>query len=145
MASVSRIWKLGIAAGFFAVLIFLWNPLSQLIYSVQLVSTLQKMVSGEESRYPDVIEEKVSRRIGNREYWALTYRPAKLSPRKALVLAPGISELGCYHPRLIALSRFWASQGLLVVTPDIEEFRNFQISAEPIDGRIAKPTTSSAW
>jgi pimeloyl-ACP methyl ester carboxylesterase len=133
MASVYRMWKLAIAAGFFAVLIFLWNPLNQLIYSIRLASALQKMASGEESRYPDVLENKVSRRKGDREYWALTYRPAKVFPKKALVLAPGISELGCYHPRLVALSRYFASQGLLVVTPDIEEFRNFQISAEPID------------
>jgi pimeloyl-ACP methyl ester carboxylesterase len=133
MASVSRIWKLGITAGFFAVLLFVWKPLNRLIYSVRFASTLQKMASGEERRFPDVIEEKVSRRKGDREYWALMYQPAKLSPKKALVLAPGISELGCYHPRLIALSRFLASQGLLVVTPDIEEFRTFQISAEPID------------
>ncbi len=133
MASVSRMWKLAIAAGIFAVLIFLWNPLSPLIYSVRLASALQKMASGEEMRHADVIENKVSRRKGDREYWALTYRPANLSAKKALVLAPGISELGCYHPRLVALSRFLASQGLLVITPDIEEFRNFQISAEPIN------------
>jgi pimeloyl-ACP methyl ester carboxylesterase len=132
MAYVSRMWKLGIAAGVLAVLLFAWNPLNQLIYTVRLVFALQKMISGEEKQYPEVLEEKISRREGDREYWALTYRPARLSPKNALILAPGISELGCYHPRLIALSRFWASQGLLVITPDIEEFRNFQISAEPI-------------
>ena len=133
MAYISRVWKLAIAAGFIAILIFLWNPLSQLTYSVRLASALQKMASGEEVRYPDVIEDKISRRKGDREFWALTYRPANLSPKKALVLIPGISELGCYHPRLVALSRFLAAQGLLVITPDIKEFRNFEISAEPID------------
>jgi pimeloyl-ACP methyl ester carboxylesterase len=133
MTSASRMRKFAILAGLFAVLLFLWNPLNQLIYSIRLASALQKMASGEEKSYPDALEEKISRRKGDRVYWALTYRPAKMATKKALILAPGISELGCYHPRLIALSRFFASHGLLVITPDIEEFRNFQISAQPID------------
>jgi pimeloyl-ACP methyl ester carboxylesterase len=133
MPSVHRISKLIIGAGIFVVLLLVWNPLNQLIYSVRLASTLQKMASAEDNRYGNVIENKISKRKGDREYWALTYRPAGVSPKRAMVLAAGISELGCYHPRLVALSRFFASQGLLVITPDIEEFRKFQISAEPID------------
>ncbi len=133
MASISNTRKTGIVAGLLLALIFLWNPLVKMIGSIRLASTLQKMASGVNNNYSDVKESKISRRVGDREYSALVYRPAGTEPDKALILAPGISELGCYHPKLIALSRFLAHQGLLVVTPDIEEFRNFRISADPID------------
>jgi pimeloyl-ACP methyl ester carboxylesterase len=133
MASISRMRKLGIAIALIVALILLWDPLNRLVFSVRLASTLQKMASGVDEQYPDIIATKISRHIGAREYKALIYRSTRMKPTKALILAPGISELGCYHPKLIAFSRFLAEQGLLVIAPDIEEFRNFQISAEPIN------------
>ncbi len=133
MIVASSMRKLGIAAGLLVVLILLWNPLNHLIYSIRIAATFQKMASGTQGQYPDVKSEKISRNIGGREYRALVYRSTKTVPTKALIIAPGISELGCYHPKLISLSSFLADQGLLVITPDIEEFRNLQISAEPIN------------
>jgi pimeloyl-ACP methyl ester carboxylesterase len=133
MDPLSKMRKLGIAAGLLALLIILWNPLNNLIYAIRLASSLQKMATGFDGNYSDVKESKISRYMGGREYRALIYRPTGTEPTKALIIAPGISELGCYHPRLIALSRLLAHQGLFVITPDIEEFRNFQISAGPID------------
>jgi pimeloyl-ACP methyl ester carboxylesterase len=133
MAFRSGMWKLGIAIAFVAAFILLWNPLNNLVFSVRLAFTLQKMASGVDGQYPDIKVTKISRNIGVREYRALIYRSTRMNPTKALIMAPGISELGCYHPKLIAFSRFLAEQGLLVITPDIEEFRNFEISAEPIN------------
>jgi pimeloyl-ACP methyl ester carboxylesterase len=132
MAISSRMRKIWIAAPLIA-LILLWNPLSRLVYAIRIASTFQQMASGKEGQYPDVRATKISRRVGGREYVALVYRSTKAVPTKALIFEPGISELGCYHPKLIALARFFAEQGLLVITPDVEEFRHLQISAEPID------------
>ncbi len=113
--------------------ILLWNPVNRLAFSVHLLISMQKYASGSTGRDLAVEETKVQRRMGTRECEALLYRPSKSRPAWALILVPGISELGCYHPRLVALSRLLADMGLLVITPDIPEFRMFEITAEPID------------
>jgi pimeloyl-ACP methyl ester carboxylesterase len=132
MAFTFRMRKIWIVALLVA-LILLWSPLSRLVYSIRIAAAFQQMASGKEEQYPDVSARKITRRAGGREYTALVYRSMKEDPTKALIFEPGISELGCYHPKLITLARFFAEQGLLVITPDVEEFRRLQISAEPID------------
>ena len=111
--------------------ILVWN-LDNLIFSIRLASSMQKIASGATGRDLPVIETKVHRHMGARGVDALIYRPAKSQATSAIIIAAGISELGCYHPRLVAFSRFLADRGLLVITPDIQEFREFRISAEPI-------------
>ena len=59
--------------------------------------------------------------------------PTRSAASTAVIVSAGISELGCYHPRLVALARILADKGLLVITPDIREFREFKIAASPID------------
>jgi dienelactone hydrolase len=49
------------------------------------------------------------------------------------MLLAGVSELGCYHPRLVALSRTLADEGFLVLAPDIEMFRRFEVSPAALD------------
>lgn len=71
--------------------------------------------------------------MGEQECEALLYYPAKSPATKAVILVHGISELGCYHPTLINLSRSLADKGFLVIAPDIQAFRQFRITAEPID------------
>jgi pimeloyl-ACP methyl ester carboxylesterase len=113
--------------------ILLWEPLDRALFSVRFAASLQDLASGDTGQQFDIREAKVRRQFGGHSYEALTYFPVNSAPSKALVLVPGISELGCYHPRLMALSRLLADKGLLVVTPDIETFRKLQISADPLD------------
>jgi pimeloyl-ACP methyl ester carboxylesterase len=120
-------------AGLLLAGVLAWNPLNHLVFSIRLALSLQKVASGADGRDLAVEETRISRRMGTRECEAILYRPAKSRPTSAIVLVAGISELGCYHPRLVALSRFLADMGLLVITPDIRAFREFKISAEPID------------
>ena len=109
------------------------NPLSHILFAVRIGLSLQKLASGAPGQNTAVLEAKIHRQAGPHSYDALTYRPTKSSATKAIVLVAGLSELGCYHPRLIALSKILAGNGLFVITPDIREFRDFQITAEPID------------
>ena len=109
------------------------NPISHILFAVRIGLSLQKLASGAPGRATGVLEATIHRQAGTQSYDALTYRPAKFPATKAIVLVAGLSELGCYHPRLIALSKILADNGLFVITPDIREFRDFQITAEPID------------
>jgi len=125
--------KVGILIGILVVGALLWTPLKHLSYAIRLGSSLQKLASGASEPNLAVIETRIYRRNGTREYEALCYRPAQSPAISAVVLAAGISELGCHHPRLVGLGRVLADKGMLVITPDIREFREFQISAEAID------------
>ena len=126
-------WKWGCIVGLLVVGLLLRSPLNYLFTSVRLALSMQRLASGATGRDLAVHETRVVRRLGDRVYEALLYHPAQWQATSAVVLVAGISELGCYHPKLVAFSRFLADSGLLVITPDIEEFREFKISAEPID------------
>lgn len=123
-----------IGAGVLLVIcLLLANPLSHIVFSVRLALSLQKLASGAADRKLEVGQTKVHRRIGTQRCDALTYRPLRSPAKRAIVIVSGLSELGCYHPRLVALSRILADSGFFVITPDIREFRNFQITAEPVN------------
>jgi pimeloyl-ACP methyl ester carboxylesterase len=129
--SKSRKWW--ITAALFLVCLLLINPMSHALFAVRLALSLQKMAAGNTDPIPGVREAKAQRRMGDRDLEALIYYPTKSPATSAIVLAAGLSEQGCRHPRLIALSKLLASTGLLVVTPDIKEFREFDISPKAID------------
>lgn len=109
------------------------STLASLIFSTRMALAFRHLASGETGQDLPVRQIKVVRRWGNRDYTALLYLPEKKDATHALVLVPGLSEQGCYHPSLVAFARVLAEMGFLVITPDIEIFRDFQISAEPID------------
>ncbi len=132
MFSAQRKWKWGIAIGVL-LCILLWNPLSHAIFVVRFALSLKELAAGENGQNLNVRQIKIERQINGRSYQALLYYPVKSAPSKAVLLLPGISELGCYHPKLMALSRFLADSGLMVLSPDIREFRDFQISPKSID------------
>jgi pimeloyl-ACP methyl ester carboxylesterase len=123
----------GLAAGLLIICILLVQPLMHAVFAVRLALSLQKLALGSAEQFPGVKEAKLRRRMGTQDYDALLYYPAKSPATSAMVLVAGLSELGCYHPRLVALSRLLADQGMLVVTPDIREFREFQISPGPMN------------
>jgi pimeloyl-ACP methyl ester carboxylesterase len=122
-----------IAAGILIAGILAWNPARHLLFSVRLALDLKALAAESDGPDPAVAENRVSGRDGDRHYEALCYRPAGGPASTAVVLSAGISELGCYHPRLVALARLLAKRGLMVITPDIREFRQFQITAAPIE------------
>ena len=133
MQSKNKLWKWELAGLLLIVCALLVNPLMHAVFAVRLALSLQKLASGTAEPAPGIIERKLQRRMGAQEYDALIYYPAKSPATRAMVLVAGLSEQGCYHPRLVALSRLLADKGLLVITPDIQEFRQFRISPEPID------------
>lgn len=133
MTLKNNIRRWGIVAGLLIIGALLAQPLMHALFAVRLALSLQKLASGSEEQYSRVNETKIRRRMGTQDCDALLYYPAKSPATSAMVLVAGLSELGCYHPRLVALSRLLAAQGMLVVTPDIREFRQFQISPEPIN------------
>ncbi len=110
-----------------------YAPLRNLGFAVQMMLALRSLASGSTGQDLPVAMEKVRRQRGSDSDEALVYYPARRLPERALVLVPGISELGCYHPRLMALSRSLADKGFLVLTPDIRMFRQFRMSPEALD------------
>jgi pimeloyl-ACP methyl ester carboxylesterase len=114
-------------------ILLLWTPIKHLSWSVRLAFSIQKLASGVQEKKLAVMETKVRRQDGIHSYEALCYRPSRTPAIAAVILAPGLSEQGCYHPRMIALSRALADKGLFVITPDIKEFRELRIAIEPID------------
>src|SRR5437867_1206440 len=102
-------WKLRRAA--LLLIVFLiaaaaaYKPLADLIFAGRLLLAVRTLASGSTGKSLPVEESEIRRRFGERALTALLYRPTGSSPRSAVMLVPGISELGCYHPRLRALAR----------------------------------------
>jgi pimeloyl-ACP methyl ester carboxylesterase len=132
MLRTSRKWKWGIAAGLLLAVVALYHPLGNLICAARLALVLQRQASQATGENLGVKEAKIRRQSGSLSYEALIYHPARKPATRAVILVAGLSELGCYHPSLVAFSRLMANTGFLVITPDIRMFREFQISAEPI-------------
>ena len=132
MASGHGIRKWILAGVLLVVCLLLVNPVSHIIFAARIGLSLRHLASGTAEQDLSIKQAKIRRQFGTQSLEALTYRPAKLSARSAIVIVAGLSELGCYHPRLIALSKILADKGLFVITPDIREFRDFQITAQPI-------------
>jgi pimeloyl-ACP methyl ester carboxylesterase len=131
--SRSKNKKWWIAAALLIVCLLLINPMLHAIFAVRLALSLQALAAGNTDPITGVQETKVQRRMGDRDLEALIYYPTTSPATSAIVLAAGLSEQGCHHPRLIALSKLLANKGLMVITPDIREFREFDISPKAID------------
>jgi pimeloyl-ACP methyl ester carboxylesterase len=110
----------------------LLGPVHDLVFAVRFALSLQKLASGKLSQQNGIRETKVRRQFEGRDHEALVYCPEKSPAKKAVVLVAGLSEQGCYHPRLMAIARLLAGEGFLVLTPDIREFRDLLITAEPV-------------
>jgi len=108
-------------------------PIADSILAIRLTLALRSLAAGATGQDLPVVETKVRKLHGARTLEALAYRPAQTLPERAVVLVAGISELGCYHPRLMALSRLMANLGFLVLTPDIEMFRRFKLAPEAME------------
>ena len=121
-----------ILAVVFCAAVAIYTPAANLMLAARLLIAIKSVADGATGEGLGVIETRI-RRTNVSEEEALVYRPAKAAPARAVVLVPGISELGCYHPRLMALSRYLATDGFLVVTPDIRLLRQFRMSPQVVD------------
>jgi pimeloyl-ACP methyl ester carboxylesterase len=101
--------------------------------AARLLSAVRSVASGAYGQNLPVEQRAVRTPFRGSDIEATLYMPSGARPERGVILVPGISELGCYHPRLVALSRFLAHSGFLVLTPDIVAFRDFRITAEPIE------------
>jgi pimeloyl-ACP methyl ester carboxylesterase len=119
--------------GILIIVILLWAPVKHISMATKIALSIKNLADGASGQNLAVAETKISRRNGSQTYDALCYRPTQSDASTAIIVSAGISQLGCYHPRLVALSRALADKGLLVITPDIREFREFKIAASPID------------
>jgi poly(3-hydroxybutyrate) depolymerase len=108
--------KLGIGAGALLLCLLLWNPVARAILAVRMALSLQELASGASAQSLPIAEASAQRQFQGQEYEALIYLPTNASATKAIILVAGLSELGCRHPRLIALARVLAEKGLMVVT-----------------------------
>jgi pimeloyl-ACP methyl ester carboxylesterase len=133
MPSISRKFKWAVVAGFVIMLLLIWIPCVHSVFAVRFVLGLKELASSTNIPNLPIHQTKLQRFHNGKAYEALLYYPENSKPKTAVVFIAGLSELGCYHPRAIALSRLLADQGFLVITPDIREFRDFQISAKPIE------------
>jgi hypothetical protein len=111
----------------------LWAPAANLVLAARMGAAVRSLSSGDDAATLPVSQTKVVRRSGERDLAALLYRPLGGAPDRAAVLVPGVSERGCYHPRLVALARALASKGFVVLTPDIESFRRFEVAPEALE------------
>jgi pimeloyl-ACP methyl ester carboxylesterase len=121
-----------IIIGILAAGILLWSPISRLFVSVRLARSLHSLALGANGEGLPVKTAEIQARNGDRVYSAIVYYPLKSVPTHAVILIAGLSELGCHHPRLIAFSRHLADSGLMVITPDIQEYRDLQLTTAPI-------------
>lgn len=110
-----------------------YAPCANLLMAGRLLWAVRSLASGASGQDLPIKERKIRAQINGRTVEGLLYVPAAGSPTRAVIIVPGISELGCYHPNLMALSRFLANAGFLVLTPDVVAFREFRITAQPIE------------
>ncbi len=115
------------------VLALCYMPIRRSITTVRLLAVVRRAASGDSPPDAGVRVDRVARRMGESQQEAIVYRPSGSLPTSAVVLIPGVSELGCDHPRLVALARSLAGMGFLVLTPDIKMLREFRIYPPPLD------------
>lgn len=115
------------------VAVAIYKPAADVILATRLLTAIKSVADGKTGEDLNVVQTRISRPDATGEEEAVVYRPARTTPGRAVVLVPGISELGCYHPRLMALSRYLAANGFLVVTPDIKLLRMFRMSPGVVD------------
>jgi len=111
----------------------LYVPAANFIFATRMAAAIRRLASGDDGRALAVTQATIRRRFGDRELAALVYGPEDAVPDRAVLLVAGVSELGCRHPRLVALARTLADKGFAVLSPDIESFRRFEVSPEVIE------------
>jgi acetyl esterase/lipase len=116
-----------------AIAVVSYVPVTRLITAARLITVLRRVASADSRSNPAIHVERIIRRVGDSEREGIVYRPSLSSPDSAVVLVAGVSELGCDHPNLVALSRALAGAGFLVLTPDIKMLREFRIFPPPLD------------
>ncbi len=115
------------------VLALCYAPVRRSVTVIRLLAVVRRVAAGDSSPRARIQVDRVLRRFGDLERDAVVYRPSDSLAASAVILVPGVSELGCDHPRLVALSRSLAAIGVLVLTPDIKMLRDFRIYPPPLE------------
>lgn len=110
-----------------------YTPIRRSITIVRLLAVVMRVAAGSSGTDSSVQVDRVMGRMGESLQEAVVYRPSDSIPTSAVILVPGVSELGCDHPRLVALAHSLAATGILVLTPDIKMLREFRIYPPPRD------------
>jgi dienelactone hydrolase len=116
-----------------AVIVVLSLGAGDVLLAGRLLLAVRRVSSGSTEQQAPIQENRIRRHAGSQALEAIVYSPRSQRAATGIVLVPGVSELGCYHPRLVALSRALAGAGFLVLTPDIVMFREFRIAPEAMD------------
>lgn len=115
------------------VLALCYIPVRRSITAIRLLAVVRRLAAGDAGPEAGILIDRVTRRVGGSKQDGLVYRPSGSLASSAIILVPGVSELGCDHPRLVALARHLAAEGVLVLTPDIRMLREFRIHPPPLD------------
>jgi pimeloyl-ACP methyl ester carboxylesterase len=83
------------------------------------------------SREP--VRESVSLSVGDRRLEADLYRPAKGTPRGAIVLVHGLSRAGRRHVELMRLAQLLALEGELVLVPQLDGLAAFRLNGDEVE------------
>ena len=126
-----RRWLIGaILSGSAQAALFTFGRLAP---TVRLLGVVRRVAAGEIGSNAAVNEVTIIRHAGGVRRLGIAYLPANANPTSAVILVHGVTELGCYHPRLVSLARALAEAGYMVLTPDIVMFRDFRFHPPPLD------------
>ncbi len=63
---------------------------------------------------------------------ARTFRPIGVADPPGMVIVHGVHELGIQEPRLMAFANAMASNGILVLTPEVESLKDYRVTPDGI-------------
>jgi pimeloyl-ACP methyl ester carboxylesterase len=113
-------------------IVVFYTPVRRSLTTIRLLRVLQQVASADIGESAKVRESQVQAQSQGGRLDAYVYRPAGFQATSGVLLIPGVSELGCNHPKLKSLARAMAQMGILVLCPDIKPFREFQIYPPPL-------------
>ena len=117
-----------LAAVLIAAALGLSGRAADLVLAGRMLLAVRTLAAGSPASEQGVERVSVHRPWGERSLEAVLYRPSSARPERAVVLVAGVSELGCFHPRLVALAHALARMGFAVLTPDIAMFRRYEVA-----------------
>ncbi len=117
-------------------LVLAWSMAQRIMQWQRAARILSKFSVVESAASADVVETLSERPFdfatdpADRLRW-IEYRPQQV--RAEIVLVHGVQYKGIREPRLVRFARALASEGLLVVTPELPELADYRIDVRSID------------
>ncbi|MBI4446833.1 MAG: alpha/beta hydrolase [Acidobacteria bacterium] len=111
-------------------LIFVGFSFQKTAFTVRLLMGLGKAAKQEITAEVQRVEIRKANQDGIRR--AVVYSKRNSNSGSAVVLVPGLTALGVEHPRFVAFAQALAELDYIVLTPDIEDFRNFRLRPDAL-------------